>query len=443
MRYDSIFIANLAETAAPLLKYFSEKEREREVFEDHALCDRFLFSDQDNRVLVTPFPINKQLARDACKLLGFKNIINLRPRNVGVSLSKAVVQDKKLFLLIVSLIKRNPGIAICSYTASYEFRGLINLLKKQNLIFSTPEMPAEKGFWTAEFFGSKAGFRQLAGGLPSHFPAMPQGAIVDNIHDLAGWAEYFLNKRKGVVIKTNRGLAGAGLAIIKRADVKNKNISQYVPKTVKGKLFWRKTLTVVEEYIEPAGALLGREPNVEARVREGGVEILYTCNMRVDASGAFKGVEIGKEALPYDLDVKLISAGKILGRIYHKYGYRGYFDIDFVFGKNGRLYALESNVRRTGGTHAFELARRLLGDDFPQNYYLVSNNVCPTERFKGKSYAELKKATGHLFYPMDGKKEGVVLTVANYLPKGNLGYVVISRNKQRTIEIESDFLKLL
>ena len=56
MKFNSIFIANLAEIAKPLTKAMSQSKRETEIFEDHAYCDRFLWTEHDRRVLVTPLP---------------------------------------------------------------------------------------------------------------------------------------------------------------------------------------------------------------------------------------------------------------------------------------------------------------------------------------------------------------------------------------------------
>ncbi|MFZ5845011.1 MAG: hypothetical protein ACOY0S_00910, partial [Patescibacteria group bacterium] len=79
MAFTSIFFANLAEVALPLVRRMRQSRRIEEVEEDHGLCDRFLFSESDNRLLITPFPIDSQFLADARQLLGFKNVVNVSP----------------------------------------------------------------------------------------------------------------------------------------------------------------------------------------------------------------------------------------------------------------------------------------------------------------------------------------------------------------------------
>lgn len=139
----------------------------------------------------------------------------------------------------------------------------------------------------------------------------------------------------------------------------------------------------------------------------------------------------------------MFDFGFEVAKFYQKSGYRGFFDIDFVYGINGRLAPLESNLRRTGGTHVYELGKRLLGESFEKKYYLVANNICDSPKLKGKSFSEIKRIFSKLLYPIKEQKEGVILTIYSYLKMGKLGYVVIGKNKKKANKMELDFLKLL
>jgi len=472
MKYRSIFIANLSEIARPLVKLMNKERAEGEVWEDHWLCDRFLFSEVDDRILITPVPIEKDFFEDACRLMGYKNTVNWWPEKVGESISEAILKDKQLLEKIVREIKPHSalseveglrrgkgdgGIKINSYAATPEFMKLVGELRDMGLAFETPEIPEEKNRWVAGFFGSKAGFRQAIASLGKDFPAMPQGGICSNKEETIGWASYLLRNTAGCVIKANRGLAGAGLRIIKREEVRDvKNIREYLKRIIESERYWSFSegfsgalnapniafdAVVVEEYIPADMSVCGGNPNIELMIpQDGRVKVLYPCGMWVTPEGNFRGIEFGKGAVQKEAAEILTKSGRHLGEYLEKMGYRGYFEIDYIPRSINEIYPIEANLRRTGGTHAYELALRLLGKDFTEHYYVTTNNLYDTPGFKGKSYLELKGTLRELLYPIKGQKEGVILTIINLLQKGQLGYVVVGESKERVAQIEKEFL---
>lgn len=449
MPYKTIFIANLAEIARPLTQFMSSPRRRYEIEEDRALCDRFVFSGGDDRILITPYPLDKNFLLDSLKLLKFKNVVNLSPRSVGESLCESILKDNQLLKDIVSTIRANRGIRLISYAATPEFLELIKYLKKRGLEFETPEVPAEND-WTTAFFDSKSGFRQTVGRLGRNFPPMPEGFICVDPAEVVGVSNRLIGQSKDIVLKANRGLAGAGLKIVRRSKTPSTDIINYIKNLVQGEPWFRKGTTVVEEFIESEISVGGGAPNVELRISEKGVEVLYVCGMRVSHEGVFRGVELGLGALPKKIETAIVKAAKTFGQYLGRFGYRGYFEIDFVYGhviplggKRDRLYALEANLRRTGGTHVFELGQRLLGRNFVKNYYLTANNMNPAKKFKGQGYSQVKAVVRDLFYPINGQKEGVIITITSLLKRADLGYVVIGPDRQRAYRIEQNFLKLL
>jgi len=445
MKYKSIFIGNIAEMAKPLMKLMDSQKSEEELWEDHWLCDRFLFSDVDDRILITPVPIEKNFFADSCQLLNYKNTVNWWPKKVGESTSEAILEDKELLEKVVREIKLAGGqMKIAAYEATAEFMGLVKELRKMGLNFETPEMPKEENLWLINYFGSKAGFRQATANLGKDFPAMPQGGICTNKEEIIGWASYLLRNTAGFVIKANRGTAGAGLRIVKKEEVGERKPEDFVEKMIEGKRYWVEEIVVVEEYIPPDMSVCGGNPNIELMIPpEGGVKPLYPCGMRVTPEGNFRGVEFGKGAVQKEAEEILVKSGTLFGEYLQKMGYRGYFEIDFVPRSLRQIHPIEASTRRTGGTHAYELALRLLGKDFADHYYLTTSNLLDAPKFKGKDYLVLKSALSQVLYPIKGKKEGVVLTITNLLKKGQLGYAVVGESRERVGEIENQFLSLL
>jgi hypothetical protein len=177
-------------------------------------------------------------------------------------------------------------------------------------------------------------------------------------------------------------------------------------------------------------------PNIEGLVTEQGCQQLFFGGMRV-VNGVFAGMELGKGVeLPSDI----FRVGKWLGNHYHSLGYRGYFDIDFVAGKDGAMYICESNTRRTGVTWAYYVAQVLLGGDFLRTHYIATQLVgLPNTPLSFESL--LKRLQPLLFNPRT--TEGVVFYSAQLLTQGKLGYMVIGKNKQRAYAIEEAMLNLL
>lgn len=442
MKFKSIFFANLAEIALPLARLMQKKKAEEEIFEDHALCDRFLFSCQDNCILLTPFKIEKKFFHDSFRLLNLKNVMNLSPKKIKESLCKAVLNDSNLFEFISKVIRENPGIELRSYSATSGFIQLTEILKNKGYKFNLPEVPNRNSFWTTAFFDSKSGFRQLTKNFGSIFPKMPEGYICETKKEILGWANYFIKNKNGCVLKTNRGLAGAGLKIIKKSEIHG-NIDDYVGYIIDTDDYWNKDLVIVEEYLVPDLSVAGGSPNIELMTDGKTLTPLYVCGMRITDKGVFLGVEMGKEAMPDFMKKTLSISGHIFGNALLHHGYKGYFEIDFIYGKGNKIVPIEANLRRTGGTHVYDLCKRLLGSDFLKKYYIVAANMLKMNKFETQSYLLIKDKLKDYLFPRNNKKEGVIITNTTYLEKGFLGYVVISGNKKRTLKIERNLINML
>lgn len=443
MKLNSIFIANNAEIAKPIIDVMPKQARDEEIYEDHAYGDRFVCSNQDNRLLITPLFLDPLFFWHTNNILSFKNVLNLSPKNVDISICEAILKDNQLLRKIIDLIENNPNLIINSYASTFEFGELIAYLQKKGLNFQTPEMPSPDKLWTGSYFGSKSGFRQAVAQLPKNFPKMPEGYICHDQEAIIGWADYFLSQGRGCVLKADRGLAGMGIKIITPEEIQGKNLGEFFENIFTNNQYWNQGTTVVEEYIETDKSVCGGDLNIELKIANNRVIPLYTCGMRITAEGYFRGINFGKDTVPERWQKALIDAGETWGHHLKNYGYQGYFEIDCVLSRSGRLYPLESNVRRTGGTHAYELALRLLGKNFAQKYYIISLVQTEAPRFAGKDYLSLKQVLSGLYFPIQGKKEGLIISIFNYLTKGKLGYIIIGPNRQRVSQIEETFFSRL
>ncbi|MBU2543371.1 hypothetical protein KJ707_02315 [Patescibacteria group bacterium] len=440
MKYSSIFIANLSEIAKPLTQAMSQSKRETEIFEDHAYCDRFVWADDDRRVLVTPFPLDPQFFQDANTLLDFRHVINLYPQKINGSICHTILnEDRQLLQQIISIIKDNPGIKITSYAATTEFLELVTYLQKQGLLIVTPETPTNADQWVSSFVDSKTGFRQTWAQLNGQLPPMPEGAICRQQEELLGWSKHLYHQHQGIVLKINRGLAGEGIIIINQPNLNDDQLEKII-KENSTQLYWSQDMVVVEEYIAPNISVAGGFPSIEFQITQGQTSYLYVCGMRINPQGVFMGMEIGKGAIDGRIEKTLVKYGRKFARHLAELGYQGFFDIDWVYSQDHDYYPLEANLRRTGGTHAYELATRILGDDFDEKFYLISQNKIQAPKLSGLSYQQVKSTLKTLLFPINNKQEGAIITMMNYLTKGWFGYVIIANKKQRAEAIEKNLL---
>lgn len=440
MELNTIFIANLAEISLDLVHFMTKKDLDQEISEDHAFSERFIFSLTDNSLLITPHQVNVNFFQDSLRAARLKNVTNLSPRKVGESICQAVLDDQKLFSSLTKLIKDNQNISLISYAGTAQFFKLVDTLKKLNLNFQTPEIPLPKNRWTNSFFGSKSGFVQTTSTLGPTFPPPPDSVISATTSEVVGLTASFLEKYPGVVLKTNRGLAGAGLKIIDSQEVTGDK-QLYIEKVINSQPYWQNGPIIIEQFIPPDMSVCGGAPNIELQIAAGEIKPLYVCSMRMTKEGVFHGVEFGKGAVPDSVEAALVSAGKLYGQKLLALGYNGFFELDFVAGIDGRIYPIESNLRRTGGTHAYELALNLFGPNALQNHYFVTDNHRQLPR--PYTYDQFITAVSDLLLINTKSDHGLIPTIVSTLAHSRLGYIVCAADQPQAYALEQEFLHRL
>ena len=137
----------------------------------------------------------------------------------------------------------------------------------------------------------------------------------------------------------------------------------------------------------------------------------------------------------------MIEIGDLGAAYYSRAGYRGYFDMDFNVGRGGRLFLSESNVRRTGGTHVYHLARSFFGEDFLDKSYIISSNSRRLENAPRSFNEALRRLAPVVFNKQT--KEGVVLCSASKLAQSEVAFVVFGRDREHAERLEREMEMLL
>jgi len=387
-------------------------------------------------MIITPYLMDPIFLKRNSRVLKYRNVKNISPEKIEVSLCEAIVNNRKTFDQLVKTIKDNPGISITPYAVTNEFISLISKLKKLNLKFKSLEIPSPKSLWTVKYLDSKSGFREAVNKIKGDNKInLPQGFICRDIEEADKISKWFLRSGKSCVLKANFGESGWGLKVLRdRAKIEGEDAYRDD--------IWTNTIIVVEEYINRDTEVAGGSPSVEILVNKEGAQITYICGQTVDSFGSFEGVSLGKNILECKDLAELKRLGLILGKEYWKLGYRGYFDLDTVVEKKSRnIYLIETNTRRTGGTHTYDIAKRLFGSKWEEKSFLISNDQFPYSR-KIKTPEAIFDRLDNILYPKKTSGSGVIITIID-AERHMLGFVIVSKDKSECLKIHTELSNLL
>lgn len=421
-----VIFANTAEAFEDILNSAGgSEEGQKRIRHELALSQRAFFWEGDHKVVVTPSPIPKALFELNAKILSYENVTNYSPEEISLNLSKAVSNQT-----FSDFISNNDELSFSPYAITQSFIELIDYLKKQRLNIEVDNMPKKGGYELVKYLDSKSGFRKEIEKLTNQGVSIPEGYICSSIEELENKINHFVSNKRDFVIKADQGESGWGLIISRNNQISTKEIIVQV----KSETIWSNGPYIVEEFVEPNVSIGDGSPSAEVNVTDSDIRTTYLCGQIVN-NGEFQGTVIGKSVLTEEISIKISKSAMIIGKHFQSLGYRGIFDIDYVISKENGVFAVETNARRTGGTHVYDLARRLFGDDF-QNHYLISNDHF---EYSGsiKTIEEIFARTSGFLYSKN-TNEGVIVTLIN--PKDNiLGYVAIGADDNRSKKLSDGF----
>lgn len=442
MKIEIIIFSNIAEAFENTInKIKNSKQKKDRIAIEHNLCDRTLLWEGDNKLVITPFEIPKNIFNLNKTILGFKNVKNLFPDKIDISLSDATRKDKAMLKNLCDIIAENPGVRISPYCVTEKFIDLIEYLKFKGLVFSVLEIPKEESRWLVMYLDSKIGSRAEIGRIKSVSKNVPEGIICKNEKEVIKVAIWFYKNGCSCALKSNFGESGWGTLFIKKEDFKNEiEIEKYIKKEFKIDAIWKNELTLVEEYVTTNKKLFNSSPSSELFLSDKGAEITYLCDQVMGNKGDFLGVALGKNLLNKKVDIEIRKISLEIGKRFWKLGYRGFFDIDFMLSNDNVACIIETNMRRTGGTHVYDFAKTLFGSNWEEKCFILSqDSFCyGNKRLNEKQIIDKIKK---LMYPIKGGKEGVFISIINKW-EPTLGFIIASESKKRTLIIRDKMLKI-
>ncbi len=445
-----VYISNLSEDVWSFIGAMSDpREREYEIEENARLSDRDLFTmaGEEHVLFITPKAVSGEFETYYRSLFGTRNFDIAVSHTHSGEICRDIIKDKTIIDKIILAANSSKRLTMVAYTTSFQFLELVGYIRSLGISVYTPESPEEEDAWTVNFYGSKSGIRQLSQQSRALEPdfIMPDGLIVANIVDAARIGAKMYVKNNGVVLKTNKGHSGAGVLIFRPDEMSRDyhTCQKLILNALRKDTYWAKFPIVIEDYVVSGTTIGGGFPNVEFKITKSGqINFLYYCSLRVTKAGVFKGVEIHEDVIPDKQATQMMDTGFYIAERFAGAGYRGYFDVDYTAGKNGKLYVNESNVRRTGGTHVYHTSEALFGKDFMNRVFVLSNNLYPLPDGYRPTFVDLEQQLRPVLFDRNSK-EGVVVVSENLLAFGNLGYIIFGANRKRAYEIEERMEQLL
>ncbi len=442
-RFKTLIISNIAECYFRTYKK-TNPERANELTQYDILeAERASFYTGDQKVVVTSLPINPDYLEDLKAILGYKTFLNLYPKNHTERICQDILKDKDLFNRLLQIIKENPEINLIPYYATEEFFDLVSTLKQKGLRFNTPETVSPKNRFIRDHYNCKVGFRKLweKTSDDNDFVDIPEGFIVDDLPEALDATWWFYQNKKDFVIKYNRGVSGVGVVYYHCLDLpkEEKAFKKYLREKHQDRIWFEENF-VVEEMIDVDKSFYGGSPSLEFKIN-GDVRFQYACVQRLGKDSYFEGVQISQEIedqMDIDLE-RVVENCTQFGDALEEAGYRGTFDIDMVIDKKHNVYAVESNLRRTGGTHIFETAQYLFGKNFIKKTVVVSRDNLPISR-KFKTYQDFKKVASKFYFSKE-TGEGIIPTITSFISTGKVGYIAFAKNLERIKSLEEKLEK--
>lgn len=275
---------------------------------------------------------------------------------------------------------------------------------------------------------TKSGFRELARALG--LPVVPGVHCADDAALLAA-CEALLREHESVLVKLDRSSNGYGHLRLRQAD--RARLRERIAEHARA-LAPLPRRTVVEAFLPLRSA-----PSVELRVEAAGVRVLYDCDQVSRGPGSAAMVTPSR-TLTAPARQTMLAWGRTLGEHLREAGYRGVLDLDLAWTTDERLYASETNVRRTAGTHLHELVERLRGPAAATACWL--GDARPSAVSRGFAEGLRALAREGLAYRHDTGC-GVIPTTDGIEHDGRWRYLVIGSDPEHVDALEARLAQVL
>ncbi|MBA3534560.1 MAG: hypothetical protein H0T73_21790 [Ardenticatenales bacterium] len=425
-------ICNISETFYDFLSRAGEEsECARLVHGEQYRGDRALLWVGDPKLLIVSLPIPH--ASDLMRRLGYEGTTYLAPAAPSPWLSLDILREPALLQALVAYAGPERTVQLVPYATTPQFMQLVATLREAHgLTILLPESPAPEALWLRDYIDTKAGFHLLVPHWLAGEATLPRAIVCHSQEEAASVVHWFISQGQPCLVKADDGENGIGNLVIQpdagASVMEHLNALRYYSFLSEGWL-------TVEAFIPSSGRL---SPSLELFVPPQGSgipEITYVCNQLFLAFGDFCGVLLSRDLLAARWYAPLAESGLRIARGLQEMGYVGHFDLDAVVDDEGRLFLLEINARRTGGTHAHEAGHFLFGPAYLEQVALLSHDAMSSGALT--SSEALLACLEDLLYPLtEERTRGVIITGTSALAVGEFGCLIVAPTTEEVIDLQ-------
>lgn len=294
-----------------------------------------------------------------------------------------LLADGESLARLRSCLDRRRHVRLLSWGATPALYSLIALVRSWGHEVE-PDVPLESGYWTSQYLDSKMSCSDLAGQLPG--VRTPRTWTVTSWPELRGVLDVLRSARRKAVVKSIHGVGGEGCVVVSGGAGSRERFwraARYSP-------FFRTFPIVVQEYIpaQHAGSVA-----VDMLIQSNGIQQTV---ISMAGAGGSQLLTLGQPPLLPDprIEGRMREIGSQVGLAANSWGFRGWLGVDFITARDGQLYLIEINARRTGGMHAIGL---LSGGRYPDAAVAFSQEALRIPLAEPLAYADVRPAFRHMW----------------------------------------------
>ena len=431
-----VTICNISETFYNFLsRADNESKRQHLIHGEQYRGDRTLLWLGDPKLVFVTYPIPH--AEHILTCFGYKGTSYMAPVEPSPWLSLDILREPALLQCLVNYAGPQHKVQLIPYATTPQFFKLVSVLEEEyGLTVLLPESPIPDNLWVRDYIDTKAGFRALAPRwLPDFKNLLPEGIICQDLGLAADVVHWYCHRGISAVIKADIGENGIGNILRPGKSMSREEVLTML----QSNSFLSNDWVTVERFIHSDKPV---SPSLEMFVPplgSGEPEVTYVSNQLFLEFGDFCGVVVTRELQEESWYSDLVASGKLLAKGLQEMGYVGHFDLDAVVGSDEKVYLLEVNSRRTGGTHVHEFAKFVFGHNYLDHVVLLSHDAMKSGDIT--NFDDLLAAIGDLAYPINGEQQGVVVTVTSALEAGEFGCIIVASTAEEALELQQALVR--
>ncbi len=422
-----VVICNISETFYDFLSRADDAERL--IRGEQYRGDRAILWAGDPKLVFVSLPIPH--AAHTYQQAGYFHTDYMAPEQPSAWLSRDLLREPPLLQRLIDYAGERRAVQLIPYAVTDPFLKLVEALEDDyGLTVLLPESVTRERLWIRDYIDSKIGFRILASRwLPNADQLLAEGLACQSLEQAADAVQWFFLNGRSCLVKSDIGENGIGNLLMQPGEFESK---AEILHHLRQSRFLDDHWLTVEELIAAEHPL---SPSLEVYVPpQGDPQITYVSDQLFQGFGDFCGVLVSRELLAAHWYPALAESGLLLARRLQQMGYVGHFDLDTVVDDEGRVYLLEINPRRTGGTHVHDFAAYYFGEDYLKTVALLSNDTLSSGSIG--DFDQLLEVIGDFQYPMQGEHRGLFITVTSALEAGEFGCLFAGADTAEVVEIQ-------